>query len=503
VTPSEGLCAFIAGEQEGATTNKMSDPARGWTRVRASDGSIYFQNRAAKTTSWERPDDVPADVDIPMYHIEYKGKIETAAPAAVDNDATTAAKSPSASAPKTPWVKVLAEESGEYYYLNRKTKTTTWDRPNTGGIPIPTWGAAFKKPVPVALPEAPGVRLKLRVDLNPAGPRRPEFQSSAAMAPLWQAVEDNGDTYYRNQKSGETVWQRPATAGVATVGGQEKPQRARAFNISLAGPGETPSLADALPLLDLQGREAASQRAAFVEDGRHEDEVFIRLAALLELLQHESYAEQWSGIPELRAVELVKTVLSYLKGDHASGDVRSIVAQIIGAARAKIGVLHSGSVLAEQLESELTFERIWAHCLAGLREATVLRGGGNSPVVSRRNTGTDEEELRQPPAEQPASDDVGEFHDPSMLGYLGIIELVALDFHSYAGFLQQSPPPQLSEVLIKSLENCTDEVFPQVCMRLVDISHILALKGLEDHVVGGLTEFPQVRLCTPVLVVQL
>ena len=48
------------------------------------------------------------------------------------------------------------------------------------------------------------------------------------------------------------------------------------------------------------------------------------------------------------------------------------------------------------------------------------------------------------------------------------------------------------QVIIKSLSNCTDDVFPAACMRLVDISHMLAAKRVDDHVVKSLTEFRQV-----------
>ena len=70
---------------------------------------------------------------------------------------------------------------------------------------------------------------------------------------------------------------------------------------------------------------------------------------------------------------------------------------------------------------------------------------------------------------------------------------MALDFKSVPGETAQAPPAEISEVLIKCLSNCTDDVFPVVCMRLVDISHMLSVKEFDDHVIKGLTEYKQVR----------
>eukprot|EP00750_Incisomonas_marina_P021246 INCI4235.2.p1 GENE.INCI4235.2~~INCI4235.2.p1 ORF type:complete len:656 (-),score=119.69 INCI4235.2:72-2039(-) len=516
--------------------------ARGWTRVETADGSFYFQNKSAGLTSWDRPADVPDGVEIPLYHRQYKGKVQTTAElyengtgAATSNSAESAGKSSagtaadssavdlSAAGLKTPWVKVLAEDSGEYYYMNRKTRTTTWDRPDTGGIPIPMWGAKYSAPVPVALPEAAPVTIQLAVDASPshcraeAGKpsawgdddtegRRPEFQSTAAMAPLWQEVKENGDTFYRNKQTGETAWERPADVRVVSASsenpGEESEggdgathgnetgtvlgRRAAKFGIVLdSAAGAILPLAEAVVRVGLQSAVAARERSAFIADGSHEPAVFDRLAAFFEILKFPPYSGDWALVDDSSGEAMAKTVISHLKGNQASGDVRSIVAQIVVALWHRIPLFASDATLPQLLEQELGFERLWAHCLAGFQESTFLRE--NSGRIDEQQSGTANEQSDD------EEQDTVEYHDPSMLAFLGILELMALDFKSVPGETAQAPPAEISEVLIKCLSNCTDDVFPVVCMRLVDISHMLSVKEFDDHVIKGLTEYKQAR----------
>jgi hypothetical protein len=278
--------------------------ASGWTCVETADGSLYYQNRAAKLTSWERPADVPAGVQIPLYHKKFTGNVD----AVEGGSASATATSPGAEK-KTPWVKVLAEDSGKYYYMNRKTKTTTWDRPDTGGIPIPMWQATFQAPVPVALRPAPGVALPLASGRStaPAGARRPEFHRRAAREPLWQEVVEQGHTFYRNRQTGETAYDRPAVDVAGGDGGgggddgghaaRQHPRRAAEFGVVLDGGSDDVvlPLADALARVGLQSPAAAREKAAFAADGSHEDAAFRRLGALCELLSFPGCARPFAA----------------------------------------------------------------------------------------------------------------------------------------------------------------------------------------------------------------
>jgi hypothetical protein len=251
------------------------------------------------------------------------------------------------------------------------------------------------------------------------------------------------------------------------------------------------ALKTALARLGLDGSSAAAERAAFVATGAGEESVFERLAALLEVLQHEPYAREWAALDAASAKSLAKSVVAYLKGRAASGDVRSVVAQVVTGLRSRVRACGDGSVLGQLVVAELGWPRFWAHCVAGLQEATVMRARPSPREAgSRARDGG--------VGSGGGADDGGgegfDIHDPSALAFLALVEVVALGFTDIASEPRQAPPPELTAALLDSLSDSTDEVYPQVCKRLVDVSAMLGVKRFHDHVIDSLAVSQEVRV---------
>ena len=98
----------------------MSD----WVRVESQSTSegdeveYYYMNTKTKETTWDRPN---VEGEIPIYGRKYTGKVKE-----------EVQEEDMKSKPEDWWA--VKTDSGEVYYMHRRTKTTTWDKPCEGEI---------------------------------------------------------------------------------------------------------------------------------------------------------------------------------------------------------------------------------------------------------------------------------------------------------------------------------------------------------------------------------
>jgi hypothetical protein len=102
---------------------RMSD----WVeKVDPKSGKTYYANTATKETSWKKPD----------------GYVPTHPPAAPAPTSSSASNSPPPPPTSTAdWIEKTDPKSGKAYYVNTKTKETSWTKPGVlkseGTTPVP------------------------------------------------------------------------------------------------------------------------------------------------------------------------------------------------------------------------------------------------------------------------------------------------------------------------------------------------------------------------------
>jgi hypothetical protein len=147
--------------------------------VDPSSGQTYYYNQTTQETSWERPNSKSKDAFSP--------------------EKTSVAVSTS------DWVETADPSSGQSYYYNQLTRETSWEKPTLTEIPAPE-----------------------TIEKKSAAPQQaPQANSSPLPASSSDWVEtvdpSSGQTYYFNQVTQETSWDKPAsmeaTATKTTVEG--------------------------------------------------------------------------------------------------------------------------------------------------------------------------------------------------------------------------------------------------------------------------------------------
>ncbi|TPP41003.1 WW domain family protein [Leishmania donovani] len=140
----------------------MALPAMWEARVDPRTGRTFYINHETKTTSWERP--AVAPTPLPAVRPS-SGNVE----ACGDGD----------------WVPCVDPATGRTFYVNDKTRQTSWTRPKP----------AVQAPPPPTPPNAPS----------------PMQSGAVALPPPWEARVDpgTGRTFYINHATKTTSWERP------------------------------------------------------------------------------------------------------------------------------------------------------------------------------------------------------------------------------------------------------------------------------------------------------
>jgi len=161
--------------------NPIDQLPPGWEAIYDPSCGEYYYAHESGETQWEIPESEPNPADDDGADV----KSDPQDPAEGNNNDDE--DSPSLQSENLPpgWFAAVDEDSGETYYCNEATGETTWD--------IPTEGAA--------------------IDDNEESnnPLPTEEDDDPTLPPDWYAVTDpaSGDTYFCNETTGETTWERP------------------------------------------------------------------------------------------------------------------------------------------------------------------------------------------------------------------------------------------------------------------------------------------------------
>ena len=223
VVPDTKEVEDAAGETESAL------PA-GWVEmVDSASGKTYYYTEAENTSTWERPVNIPAG-PTNAEEVPEKPPKETSLPDSkggnelgsdftmVEHSEAQPSEEPdAASTSETPkedeadlppgWVKIIDPASGTPYYINEAENITTWERPSN---------------------EVGSQKL----EDEKAGVSQPEASSrveDSALPPGWEEVVDpgSGKTYYVNEATNETTWDRPSvpSSGPSFAGTKERSRK--------------------------------------------------------------------------------------------------------------------------------------------------------------------------------------------------------------------------------------------------------------------------------------
>jgi hypothetical protein len=97
-------------------TRQRQNLGQGWWEMEDANGRVYYANKQTKQTSWKRPVLEPEVVEEPR----------AARQSATKENAPRAAAAP---APQDVWREVVDKKTGKTYYYNKETKETRWSNP--------------------------------------------------------------------------------------------------------------------------------------------------------------------------------------------------------------------------------------------------------------------------------------------------------------------------------------------------------------------------------------
>jgi hypothetical protein len=103
-------------------TRQRQNLGQGWWEMEDANGRVYYANKQTKQTSWKRPALEPEVVEEPR---------ATRQSATRENAPRAAAAPAPAAASQDVWREVVDKKTGKTYYYNKETKETRWTNPST------------------------------------------------------------------------------------------------------------------------------------------------------------------------------------------------------------------------------------------------------------------------------------------------------------------------------------------------------------------------------------
>ena len=190
----------------------------GWQELQDDQGMVYYHNLVDGTTTWAKPiaeEESASVTEAEVHPDDLPPAYDQANPSTDDARATTEQEPESNDTATTPtdlppnWEEVQMDD-GTVYYFNTVDQSSSWERPVVDSSAGPA-----AEDTPESLPKeesatAPELSSKQVVD----------SASDPEVLPLpegWiEDVTDDGVPYYINNKTRESVWERPAASSLNT-----------------------------------------------------------------------------------------------------------------------------------------------------------------------------------------------------------------------------------------------------------------------------------------------
>ena len=195
----------------------------GWfAAVDEQSGDTYYCNETTGETTWDRPSSSNKEVVEDVK--ETGGAVDQGAD---HNDNRPQDDNDDDDLPPG-WFTAVDQDSGDTYYCNEATGETTWDKPTMPTTSIEETSDREQHSAAGDKSQAAGDhfgssvgdnmrRLSISGDFENSDSDLPSSTTSSSGLPLgWFAAvdEQSGDTYYCNEATGETTWDRPTQPAI-------------------------------------------------------------------------------------------------------------------------------------------------------------------------------------------------------------------------------------------------------------------------------------------------
>lgn len=359
-----------------------------WVSVTNDDGT-YYMNTETEETTWDKPD--TGGEDIPPFD-DGGGGEEARKPNQAHGNAAD-------------WYAVRTED-GDFYYMNKETRETTWDKPALGqpGKEFEIYardhvedeeededddaGAAIltddgetddedaipKKYPPWKVDKKKAIRnVTAAAGLEPLNvPRRGlmarmaagkwEKRYTASVGDASGSDEEardsrEGEAYYVNTQTKETVWEKPSDyvedTGDFHYSGLDFDEE------------EDTTLEDGLTLLGFDSGRCKKEREKMTVAGKSDSDAFARLQSLDMLMETFGTEEEWSATVAANDFSMVKALCGYL-APKTSADCRLLTFRLLN------GCISFNPSCVDVVKSTIGISNIWLHVEQGMAEAVSL-----------------------------------------------------------------------------------------------------------------------------------
>lgn len=208
-------------------TTAESDSGNDWEEILdPSSNTIYYYNKVTQETSWEKPAGSSSTVQSETKESGNDEWVEHTDPSSgqtyyyntttqetswekpiTESSSNSQAEPAAATSSKDDWIETVDPSSGQTYYYNQVTQETSWEKPQALAVAATNESETNESTEPVH--DATAAE-------EPA--QEPQKLNEAQTSGDWIESTDpaTGNTYYYNQVTQETSWEKPQTQTVST-----------------------------------------------------------------------------------------------------------------------------------------------------------------------------------------------------------------------------------------------------------------------------------------------
>jgi len=196
--------AFTSTTETTTSTNldDNDDLPPDWIAIIDSDtGETYYANEVTGESTWEKP-------------ISHQQQQQQSVP---QDDHDNVNSNNNDDELPLGWFAAVDEQSGDTYYCNETTGETTWDRPSSSNKEVEDVNSSDKNETGGTVDEGTN-----------ENDNRPQDDNDDNLPPGWFTAvdQDSGDTYYCNEATGETTWDKPTMSTTSIEETSDREQRA-------------------------------------------------------------------------------------------------------------------------------------------------------------------------------------------------------------------------------------------------------------------------------------